>query len=221
MSKNPYEFIDEQELKKVNEEFRAGLPSYVTDPPERVETPNHTCKENAGPHNMTDEIIANMQAVDPEFDMFSNFGVVLFKKGMLEKRKRRTSWEPEDLHESIDGYFEFCANCGVRANIFGLVVWLGISKGQFYEWANNPMKYPTISEICTQATDIMANECVIRGEKFPAFNTFLLRGLHGVNDRQEVTITHETSTKLSEIGDLVAKLGLNVPKEEAEYEIID
>jgi len=83
------------------------------------------------------------------------------------------------------------------------------------------MKYPMLSEICTQATDMMANECVIRGEKFPAFNTFLLRGLHGVNDRQDITIVHESSTKLSEIGDLVAKLGLNVPKEEVDYEVIE
>lgn len=221
MSKNPYEFIDEDELKKVNEEFWAGQPSAVTDPLVRVNVPNHTCKENSGRKNMTDEIIAQMQKVDPEFDMFANFGVVLFKKGTLERRKQRACWEPEDLHDTIAEYFEFCAACDVRANIFGLVVWLGVSKYQFYEWANNPMKYPMLSEICTQATDMMANECVIRGEKFPAFNTFLLRGLHGVNDRQEVTITHETSTKLSEIGDLVAKLGLNVPKEDTEYEVIE
>lgn len=221
MSKNPQDFIDEEEFEKTNNEFRASLPSSVAEPLEHVNAPEITCKENSGRKNMTDEIIAQMQDVDPDFDLFSNFGVVLFKKGMLEQRKRRTAWEPEDLHEAINEYFEFCSNCRVRANIFGLVVWLGVSTSQFYAWVNNPMKYSAISKICRQATDTMANECVIRGEKFPAFNTFLLRGLHNVNDRQEVTVVHETSTKLAEIGDLVAKLGLNVPKEDTEYEVIE
>ena len=221
MSKNPQDFIDEEELAEVNKKFLEGLPSSVTEPLVRVNVPEHTCKENSGRKNMTDEIIAQMQAADEDFDLFSSFGLVLLKRGTLERRRNRPAWEPEDLHETIVEYFDFCSECRVRANIFGLVVWLGISKHQFYEWANNPMKYPLLSKICTQATDMMANECVIRGEKFPAFNTFLLRGLHGVNDRQEVTIVHETSTKLNEIGDLVAKLGLNVPKEDVDFEVIE
>lgn len=221
MSKNPFEYIDDQELAEVNRKFVEGLPSSVAEPLVKVNEPVYTCKEKAGPKNMTDEIIAQMQEADEDFDLFSSFGLVLFKKGMIEQRKRRTAWDPEDLYDSILEYFDFCANCRVRANIFGLVVWLGVSKEQFYEWVNNPMKYSAISKICRQATDMMANECIIRGEKFPAFNTFLLRGLHGVNDRQEVTVVHETSTKLSEIGSLVAKLGLNVAKEDAEYEIIE
>lgn len=210
---NPFQPKTKEDFKKqlaeTNVKAQNVNPRVVLDP---AKPPQGTCKQNAGAKNMTAEVIAKLQDKcddDEALDLKASMNLIMFERGMLANLTRGPNWGVEEFILEVRDYFEFAGNSNMRINKFGLCAWLGCSTGQFSEWMNNPTKYGGLSQACSRVADIMANDCVMRGENSPAFNIFMLKAAHGMQDRQELTINNNGGVKADEINDVIAKMGLD------------
>ena len=209
---NPYKAEFDQEFKEEFQKIKESRPIVDSERPVPVVQYDQTCRENSGIKNMTKEIIERLQDQDEAFDLKASAQVIIFKRGLINTLKRKTNWAPMELAEEIAEYFDFCLITEKKANLFGLSAWMGCNVQLIHEWMNNPHKYGDLSEICSRARDIMADECVSRGEKYPQFNVFMLKAAYGLQDRQELTVKTETAIKDDEIADIVSKMGLDKPQ---------
>lgn len=210
---NPFQPKTKEDFKKqLSETNVSALGGNPVAKLEYMKPTTDTCKENAGAKNMTAEVIAKLQDKcddDEALDLKASMNLIMFERGMLANLTRGPNWDAEDFILEVRDYFEFAGNSNMRINKFGLCAWLGCSTGQFNEWMNNPAKYGHLATACSRVADIMANDCVMRGENSPAFNIFMLKAAHGMQDRQELTINNNGGVKADEINDVIAKMGLD------------
>lgn len=168
-----------------------------------------TGPHNAGSKNMTKEIIESLQIDDPDSDSTIGASCVMFRKGVLAKKKRQANWKVSDLIEEIQSYFDFCAEFTMKANRYGLAVWLGTCNQKISAWVNGKGVSEEIQSVMQMACDIMANECIARGEKYPTFNMFMLRASHNMSDKHEISITQKNEVTTEDIDEVIAKMGLD------------
>ena len=165
----------------------------------------HTNPENAGEENMTEEHIK--RATDKEDDGLMENLTELFKFGMSpERRTRGLNWTGEELLVEIQNYFDFCSDKNLKPSKSGLRLYLGVSESQYFAWQKDSERYGIISELIRSAGDLMANQYINRGEKYPTFNMFMLKTKHEYQETNKFEVT--TKTSADEIAEKLRQLGI-------------
>lgn len=136
----------------------------------------------------------------------------IYNRGTKNMETYKGLWEDDILLAEITDYFEYCAEYDVKPAKVGLQLWLGISKSQYWEWENNPIKYGAKSNLIEQANCFMEIQYIGNIEKFPTGNIFLLKSSHKHQDKQDIQITSGNDVSKDEISDVVSKLGLDTSK---------
>ena len=163
-----------------------------------------TKPELAGEQNMTKEYIA--KAKDQTDDGLMDSLIGLFDNGIKQKKKG-TNWTPEELTDSIRDYFIYCADNSLKPSKSGICLWLGCNRSQYYRWGKEEEKFRAISNIVNLANQLIENQYINRGEKYPTMNVFLLKASHDYAETQNVNITG--TTNIDEVAEAIKKLGLD------------
>lgn len=166
-----------------------------------------TDPKNYGVKNMPSDYVEKNK--DVESDGLMGKLIPMFEKGM-ERRKKGSNWTVEELFDAVKEYFDYSSENDLKPNKSGLRLYLGVSKTQYFAWQTESTKYGEISEIINFANDLMEQQYVNRGEKYPTFNTFLLKASHQYVEKTQVDInTGDNAVKASEINEIVKNLGLD------------
>lgn len=163
----------------------------------------------AGANNLPVEYVERQSATKDK-DEYLEASTQLFRQA-FERKKKGTNWSADDLADEIDKYFQYCVDTGLKPAKAGLVLWLGMSKSQYYAWAAEHQKYGVISELVNFANYVMENSYIQRGEKYPTMNIFLLKTSHGHVEASKLDITSngQSISNPDEVKDLITKLGLD------------
>lgn len=169
---------------------------------------NQTNPSVAGPQNISKEMKRRMKDDTEDNLMRSLIGV--FDKGAVnQKRLRTANWTPEEMLMEIRDYFKYCDEHALKPNKSSIQAWLGCSRQTYSRWTKETERFGELSDVIRLANNIMADQYVNRGEKYPTMNIFLLKSAHGYKDQQEVLITNTDEVKSEDVDELVKKLGLH------------
>lgn len=172
---------------------------------------NQTRPEESGVKNMPEDFVDKHKA---EGNGAVLAGLIpLFKKA---QERRGTNWSEETLLEAVIDFFDYCNEHEVKVYKGGLILWLGCSRQQYWDWENNPAKYGVISDIINQANRTIEGQYIGRAEQYPTANLFLLRTSHGHVETSRLDVKQESNSTATpdQINDMVSKLGLDKPKGE-------
>lgn len=136
--------------------------------------------------------------------------VQMFKDGIKRANDYKGLYPDEVFLEEVENYFVYIAEHGIKPSKASLRLWLGCSRTQYYDWETNP-KYGFKSNVLAWAHNLMEASYVGRGEKYPTFNTFLLKAGHQYVEASKLDITSngQTLSSADEVRDLVSQLGLD------------
>ena len=125
--------------------------------------------------------------------------------------RNKSQWSDEQFKLAVDEYFDYIQQHNIKPSKAGLSLWLGCSKDTYHEWTHKKEKYPFKSEVLVNANLYMETSYINRGEKYPTFNTFLLKSSHGHIEQSKIDITTNGNdvTSADEVRGLVSKLGLD------------
>lgn len=174
-------------------------------PRKRVSKNVHTRPDMAGPQNMTDDRIKR-DTEKVEDGLMDNLLDLWEVAGEHIKQPRKSAWTAEGLYDTIRGYFEFSAERNLKPTKSAIIMYIGCSASQYYDWANKPEVYEDISEVVRWANAMMENQYINRGEKYPTFNIFMLKTKYGYEETSKLEITGDI--KSDEVADRIKQLGI-------------
>lgn len=170
----------------------------------------HTSPEKAG--------VMNLEGKDfpkDEEGLMSKL-MPIYKKGNENRGIYKGQWSDQELMDEIDKYFQYCVDVELKPTQPSLRLWLGVTRTTIWEWRTKPEKYGVKSNIIEQAFDVMEMYLQSNLDKYPTGSIFLLKSSFGHKDTMNVQIDNTNTVKPDEVADVVAKLGLDKPKQDAE-----
>lgn len=139
--------------------------------------------------------------------------VDIYKKAKAKDKAYKGLWTEETFSDAVEGYFDYIAEHNIKPSKSSLQLWLGCGNTQYYDWSTKPEKFSYKTIILEQAHKVMEASYVNRGEKYPTFNTFLLKTSHGHVETSKLDVqTNSTFSADEDIKELIAKLGLDQQK---------
>ena len=168
----------------------------------------HTRPELAGEHNLPPEKIKRDKiktADQEEASQLMGSLTELFLKGTDPKQKR-SAWDGETLRNEIGKYFMYCDKHILKPTKSALGLWLAVSRETYNRWSKD-VSNNEIYDIMEQANIIIENQYVNRGEKHPAFNTFMLKAQCGYVEKQEVVVENKNASE-EDVQEAIKKLGI-------------
>lgn len=171
-------------------------------PRKRISKDIHTRPDMAGPENIPQSHIEKNKESGDDGLMESLTELFSYAD---PRRPRKSAWEPEQLFDTIQAYFKFCDEKNLKPTKGGLRLYIGVSRSQYYAWQTNSEVYGDVSNLINEANEIMENQYVNRGEKYPTFNMFLLKSKHGYEDKSTIEVKGGTQ---EEVAERIKQLGL-------------
>lgn len=176
-----------------------------------VKKNNETHPNKAGSHNLTEERIKRDKvktADQEEASQLMRSLTELFMTSTDPVRKTKSSaWTADDVRREVGKYFMYCEENNLKPTKSGLSMWLCISKETYHDWYSNRARDPEKSDVLLQANFLMENQYVNRGEKHPAFNTFMLKAQCGYVEKQEVVVENKNASE-EDVQEAIKKLGI-------------
>lgn len=170
----------------------------------------HTTPEQSGEQNLpADFVEKNKESADDEL-MRTLWELYGYK--YKDREPRKSAWTPEDLGHKVLDYFEFCADKNLKPTKSGLRLYIGVSRTQYYSWQTDIERYGDISNVIIDANEIMENQYINRGEKYPTFNMFMLKTKHGYEEVSKVEVTNNAVTS-DEVAERIKQLGIKKDEE--------
>lgn len=115
-------------------------------------------------------------------------------------------WTDEKFAESVDKFFQYCAENDIKPTQPLLRLWLNVSRSQLYDWRNKPRTYGGKSDILERAFDYMEAFLQFNIDKYPTGSIFLLKSSHGHAETQNINFVGGDSDDVKEN---IKRLGLD------------
>lgn len=172
----------------------------------------HTCPENAGIQNMTDENLKKVKA-KPSGDESEFLGKVLpiFNRSInmsLNRQDYAGKWTEETLGKSLSEFFEYCYDNDLEPSPPMLRLWLGVSKQTVNEWRlGNRGEFK--GDLINEAYDLMEMRYFSKLDKYAVSNIFKLKTVHGYVETTKVDVSTNKTPTEDEVADIVSKMKLD------------
>lgn len=166
----------------------------------------HTSPKTAGIKNMP-----SPDSMPRDEDNLMAKLMPVYNHGAEEFKRYGGQWTEEQFKHSIKEFFDYCSENNVKPVRPGLQLWLGASRGQYYDWRFKPEKYGYKSDAIEWAEQAMEAYLMGNMDKYPTGSIFLLKTSHGHVEQSKLDITTDgkaISGSKEEMDDTIRKLGL-------------
>ena len=124
------------------------------------------------------------------------------------RQEYKGQWTDEEFAESVDNFFQFCAQFSLEPSRPLLEIWLNVSNRQMYRWLGDA-NFGVKRQILEMALKHMEALYFAKLDSKPLPQMFKLKSKFNYVETQKVEVQAEAKVSADEIADKIAQLAID------------